>query len=174
MKNLIGNPFKVFLKEADKTIEGLLIELDDKYDYLQKDNSICIIPKQNVLYYETNQLSTTSKLINPSIVPDEKNITVFIDKVAMAELKVPTNIGANELVGFLYSNQVIQDALKGKKQKSLECFDDAVYIFTDQYQEKVSTDSVAFSMEANNPATTYLSSTDMVARLNRGIRGKNG
>jgi hypothetical protein len=172
LNNLIGNPFKVFLKENDKTIEGMLIDTDDKFDYVQKGSSVCIIPRQNVLYYETNELSQTSKIINTDPTPAaEKTMAVFVDSVKIADIKIPTDLPPKELFEFLISQNIVQGALEGKIVKQPHFFDDAVYILTDKLQEKAESKVEEFSM-GPNPTNTYLSHTDMVSRLNSAIKRK--
>ena len=172
MKNLIGNSFKVFLKETDKSIDGLLINIDEKYDYIQREKSICIIPKQNVLYYETDKMSQSSKLIDTSEVQDktsDKILTVYVDDAALAEFKVPESLEATDLINFIYSNKIVQNALNGKIQKSIECFDDSVYILTNQKKEKDIVDSDVSFSEISNPINNYLNPADMASRLNNAI-----
>jgi hypothetical protein len=173
MNNLIGNPFKVFLKENEKTIEGILIDTDEKFDYIQRGSSVCIVPRQNVLYYETNELSQTSRVINTDTAPAaEKTMAVFVDSLKVADIKSPTDLKPEMLFEFLISQGIVQAAIKGKTLKQPHIFDDAVYILTDKPQAKEEhTEVESFSMEPN-PSNSYLSPADMVARLNNAVKRK--
>lgn len=177
MKNLIGNPFKIFLKYSEKSINGILVDVDDLYDYIQDENSVCIIPKNNILYYKTNELSKSSKVIksieieqNSQIKDTDKLISVFVDRQEIIQIKVPMNVESNELIGFIYSNEIIHNALHEKKQKKIECFDDAVYITTDRQVDIVSSPQISFSTN-NGPINSYLNPSEMALRLNKSIKG---
>ena len=165
MKNLIGNPFEVFLKDSERTIEGILVETDELFDYIQDGNGVCIIPKSNVLYYRTNELSKQSKVIRSVEVPliespKEKEMSIFVDGKNIVRVIVPHNVNSKDLLEFIYSQDAIQEELFGRKQKSVECFDNAVYIAT----EEKSGSQVSFSSGAN-PTNAYLTPSEMIARL---------
>jgi hypothetical protein len=166
MKNLIGNPFEVVLKGSDRVVKGILVETDDDFDYVQDSGGVCIVPKPNVLYYRTNELSKQSKVIRNDVqlvgAPQDKTMNVVIDGQVVAAITVPADIEAKELMTFVYSQGVVKETLAGHKQKAVECFEDAVYITTDQV-----------SAVERNPMTSYLAPSEMIKRF-EGIKGGKG
>lgn len=169
MKNIIGNQINLIFKDSDKIVSGVLIETDDRFDYIQSNQVLCVIPKDNVLYYETDKMPPESKVIASSNIDSESRINIYVDKQFVSA--VSTDLKGTELVKAIYSIEEVQHNLKGKKQKSVECFDDAVYIFTDADVEAAKPEApVAFSMSGAGGANPYLSQVDLASRLDKVIK----
>jgi hypothetical protein len=162
---LIGNTCRVVLKGDERNVVGILIDSDEHYDYVQADKAVFVIPKQNVLFYETDQLPQQSRVITAE---QDKTVSVVVDDAVLAELRVKDNIGTNELVQLAYSYEPVQRALIGKKQKIVECFDDSIVIRT---TPKFEDDRASFGV-AGNPLDQYLSPGEMAARLSNISRNK--
>jgi hypothetical protein len=167
MKNIIGNQINLIFKDSDKVVSGVLIETDERFDYIQSNQVLCVIPKDNVLYYETDKMPPESKVITNTA--SEARINIYIDKQFVSA--VSTDLKGTELVKAIYGIEEVQENLQGKKQKSVECFDDAVYIFTDAEVEVAKPESpIAFSLQAGGGSNPYVSQVDLAARLDKVIK----
>jgi hypothetical protein len=162
---IIGNTCRVVLKADERSVTGILVDSDEHYDYVQSERSVFIIPRPNVLFYETDQLPKQSRVISAE---QDKTVSVVIDDVTVTELRVPKSTNSNELMRQAYLCEPVQRALIGKKQKVLECFDDAIIIRTSPKFE----DATTFTPGSSNPVDHYLSAGEMATRLS-GIRTKN-
>lgn len=132
MKKLIGNIIRIIIKGYEESdTEGILIDTDCEFDYVQVDNcTVRIIPKTNILYYESNYVPQSSRIIESDEKKQDKiiEIPVFIDGEKICNLNIATEINSDNLLETLYSCDTIKRCLFGKTLKKIEKFDDGVYI----------------------------------------------
>jgi hypothetical protein len=167
MKNLIGNQISVLFKDSSKVISGVLVETNERFDYIQLERVLCVVPKENVLYYETDKLIKESKIIGGQ---DEKKMAVYVDNVWVGQMTLPHGAGANEIVQQAYGIDEVRTSLIGKKQKTVECFDDAVYILTDSFHATPPPQVEFYTQQAGSPANTYLGANEMIKRLDKVVK----
>ena len=166
MNGLIGNHIKVLLKDKECTVAGILLETNDRYDYIQSGQSVCIVPKVNVLYYITDRIQPETRVLKPQTTAT-RSVGVFVDDKIIAELQAPSELPVEELMTLVYTTESVQQALEGKTQKTFECFADSVYITTDHERAPK---QLAFTMGERNTTNSYLSPTEMALRLESAAR----
>lgn len=156
MEKLIGNLVRIIFKEDQKTIEGILINIDEECSYVQCELIVRVIPKSNILYYETNEIPSTSMVIEPEIT-----MGVYIDHNRVVDLRLAGGLSTNEIISIVYENEIVQKQLEGKTQKTIECFDNAVQITTSGLKKKT---QVSFTMDSG-VKDLYLSPSDVVKKV---------
>jgi hypothetical protein len=169
MELFLNKNIKTHLKN-NKVIDGLLLDIDDNYVYIQS-NKTYIIPIKNVLFYSIDE-----NVNNIEQTPNIKNIiNVSINGAFLTKIITPPELNllsANEdVIKLIYANSNVQEALHNRVQKALEYAPgEANIILLEESVEKIESvqDNNEDSFDMNktaSPAYNYLSPTEMAQRL---------
>ena len=179
MRKIIGNEVQIYLKGSTidgPDIIGFLVDCVDGNLYLRRsadDTSMYVVPRSNVNYFLINHLSQNiSTIDNPQNNKelghsDSNELQIFIDGDKIGSISVPLGISlshwSDEIYNLVISNNVVQEYLVGKVQKSVEYYPGMVYISTSNTSSNDTQNT--FSMSNNDATSKFLDPIQMVSKL---------
>jgi hypothetical protein len=192
MKHIQGKFVKAHLKgrEFPNIVSGILIGTEDEHVYIQShpgEDGLLVVPQENIRYYQASEVSFAEEEpapVAPIKEPEVKDLSVFVDNDFIVSIPVPPtfdlNVCTDDILRVAWGNPDVKSALTGRVQKNITYFPGVIKFNTDAAipvppTPPISKDSNTFSMSgAGSPATSFLSPSDMVARLsNLKNRGNN-
>jgi hypothetical protein len=197
MQRLFGRTINVYFKGEDTIIGGILLDCNEEYIYIQSEQEVAIIPKQNIKFYTTpkfvsencniNVPSDSSKILAPQIAPNAvqkeqvhpEQLSVWVDGVLIACIPIPPtfNLGvcSEEVLKVIWGNPDVQSVLRGRVQKQIEYIPGEARITTveqsQQQTPEVTDGSFSMGPTGNNLTTQFVNPSEMVKRLNNLVKG---
>ena len=164
MKKLIGNEIEVFLKGEYKNFYGILIDITDESLYIQVNEKIIIIPKNNVQYSTTYHIPSDTRMIE-CVSNNLSELHIYINGELLSTINVPNTVDLktwnNEIMDIAMKCPDVSSFLSGKIQEKVEYSPGVMNIIITKSQGPVIQNS--FSM---GPANNFLNPLEMVTRLN--------
>ena len=183
MKHIQGKFVKAHLKgrEFPNIVSGILIGTEDEHVYIQShpgEDGLLVIPQENIRYYQASEASFVEEEPTPLVQskePEPKELSVFVDKEFVTAIPIPPtfdlSVCTDDTLRVAWGNPEVKAALTGRIQKNIVYYPGVIKFNTDAGipappMPPVSRDNNSFSMSgAGSPATSFLSPSDMVARL---------
>jgi len=180
MQRFAGENVYIYLKDDDKLLSGILLEIDNKFVFIQNsNNSVTIIPFSNIKYCTAPQFhSEASKFLDNkshiSVASEASNLlNISIDNEPVVKIPVPPGMNLSvitkELQDMIWNNPSVQDALHGRVIKQMEYNTGHANIITDNTESAnkiINTNQEnSFNASTHSPLTEKLSPTAMAVRL---------
>jgi len=182
MKHIQGKFVKAHLKgrEFPNIVSGILIGTEDEHVYIQShpgEDGLLVIPQENIRYYQASEASFVEEEPTPLVQskePEPKELSVFVDKEFVTAIPIPPtfdlSVCTDDTLRVAWGNPEVKAALTGRIQKNIEYYPGVIRFNTDAGvivpPAPPVKDNNIFSMSGvGSPATSFLSPSDMVARL---------
>lgn len=190
MQRFFGRNVNIYFKGDDTIVGGILLDCDEENIYIQSDQEVAIVPRQNIKFYTTPKFvsSQTNTAIQPTPAPVHNTkppeqvhpeaVKVIIDGILITTIPVPPTFNlavcSEDLLKVIWGNPDVQSALRGRVQKQIEYSIGEAKIITAASEQVPESGDGSFSMSPTGGAITnqFVNPSEMVQRLNNIVRGR--